>query len=118
MGRVFGRVGKGLKSQHPGHFVQVRIELLRPDRSFDADRISRWAIESYEAAKTIEQDDVRVTVEMESLDSFGRRFAGELSIVRTRYGDYGYFAQRDDELIFFNLVPLRENRQRKKYSSS
>jgi hypothetical protein len=121
--RLLSRIGRNIKGEHPGHFVRVQIQLKRADRQYDDDEIRRSAVQSYEKCQDAEFPDYKVTTALEPLEVFVDRFSeefkqggaleGVFAAERTEEGDYGYFARFDDELVFINLVPARENRQAK-----
>jgi len=119
--RLLGRVGRRIKNKHPEHFVRVQIQLSRSDRQYDAEQIERSVMQCYEEGRNFGLPDFQITVKLEPLDDFMARFSQDIrqadaidrifSAERSRFGDYGYFVRFDDELVFLNLVPARENRQ-------
>lgn len=118
--RLFARLSRELKGLYANKFVTIRIEISGELR--DPDKARDQILRSYEMGEGVVSDAIKVSVSFGSLVEFISQFPNTSSDTwlddvfskhRTREGDYGYIIRRDRELIFFNLVPLKANKQTK-----
>jgi hypothetical protein len=121
--RLLTRINRELHGQNQGHLTKIKIELCGDfHEASKIEAVRQHVIESYVRSEGFMSDNLRITVELSSLQDFLDKFPNVQSddwlhdtfkALRTREGDYGYFLRRDNELIFCNLVPTRPNRQMK-----
>jgi hypothetical protein len=120
--RLLSRLSRELRSANPGCLTAIRIELRGHDNNNQIDKLNELIVHSYKTSKSISADVAQITIELSPLVEFLARFPDvknhnwlqdTFRQIRTRKGDYGFFIHLDEELIFCNLIPARENRQAK-----
>lgn len=120
--RLLSRLSRELPSANPDHLTTIKIELKGQYDHNQINTLSKRIIQSYKSLESFSDDGVQITIELSPLAEFLHRFPevenrnwlqDTFRQIRTRKGDYGYFIRRENELIFCNLIPTRENRQAK-----